>query len=188
VTTQLSNLEFDIAYYMHLKSYLDKISGASNLSTPLCYSTLEWMLTNGMVQVSTIFEQVMAVLTNGNVTSKDSHDLSNGADCKLTTARFTNYKSHYKARVGDVYNKTGTLYVLCFEKLQKNFYYFAIPSDAYSKIPKSSNIEIPFETDGTPRRTPAGYRKYVNWWNYECESLEDMATFCGTTGKKMLIE
>ncbi len=187
MTTKLSNLDFDIAYYMHLKPYLNKVSDASNLPLGLCHSTLEWMLAKGMIQVSTIFEQVMSHLTNSTLTSEDSHDLSNGADCKLTTTRFTNKTSHYKARVGDIYNKTGTLYVLCFEKLQQKFYYFAIPHSAHSVVPKSSNIEIPFETDGTPRKTPVGYRKYVNWWDYECKSLEDMASVCGKTGKKLLV-
>jgi hypothetical protein len=66
------------------------------------------------------------------------------------------------------------LRVQVYERKQNQFFYFAIPRRAYKNIPKTSNIEIPFELDGTPRRTPRR-KVYVNWWRYEEDSWKDMA-------------
>jgi hypothetical protein len=57
-----------------------------------------------------------------------------------------------------------------YEREQDKFYYFRIPHRAYSHISSSSNIEIPFELDGTPRKVPMRPVK-VNWWLYEVDSL-----------------
>ena len=73
--------------------------------------------------------------------------------------------------VTGIYNKTGDLLVQVYERKQEKFYYFRIPYDSYCNIPKSSNIEIPFELNGSPRRHN---KKQNNPWDYECDSFLDM--------------
>jgi hypothetical protein len=50
-----------------------------------------------------------------------------------------------------------------YERKQDKFYYFLIPYSAYSHIPKTSNIEIPFNLDGSPKREN---KCQVNWWEF----------------------
>ena len=185
MATKLENLNLDIAHYDHLEPYVIKLLQKRFGKFKQCKKTKNAYLLTGFIQVSTVFEAVMADLTSSIVSSLDSNDLSNGADCKTITARTSSSGTRYSAPVSDIYHKSGTLYVICYERKNDKFYYFAIPRHAYSEIPKTSNIEIPFELDGTPRRTPRGPRKYANWWDYECTSLEDMATFCGKTGVRI---
>ncbi len=187
MATKLENLELDKAHYKNLQPHLLKYISQLPASTKRCKNHKESildLLDIGIIQVSTAFEIVMASLTNSTVISDNKHDLANGADCKLTTARHSGYGKSYSAPVGDIAGKDGTLYIQCYERIQNKFYYFAIPKSAYCKIPKSSNIEIPFHLDGTPRRVPGGKRKYANWWDFECKSLTDMSMVCGTTGTR----
>jgi len=60
---------------------------------------------------------------------------------------------------------------MCFERKYNKFYYFFIPYSSYAHIPKTSNIEIPFELDGTPRRKN---KCKINWWSHEVKSFEEI--------------
>jgi hypothetical protein len=188
MATKLENLKIELAHHNNLEPYLLKFQSTQYPGFKMCKKTKQYQqfkLFNGHIQVSSEFETVMAYLCCTNVVSLNDKDLGNGADCKLTTVRHSSHHTTYSAPVGDIFYKKGTLYVSCYERIQNKFYYFAIPRFAYCTIPKSSNIEIPFELDGTPRRIPAGKRTYANWWEYECTSLVDMSTFCGTTGMRI---
>ena len=171
MATKLENLELEIAHFEHFKKY---IPGHDNL----CSKTVHTLLSLGLVQVSTAFEQALAHIGKHRLVSKDRGDLyRNGSysDAKLSSVRTSSYGKKYSAPVTNIFNKTGALRVQVYERKQNKFYYVAIPRRAYIDVPKSANIEIPFEMDGTPRRVPMR-AVYVNWWTYEVHSWKDMAT------------
>jgi hypothetical protein len=118
------------------------------------------MLGLGIIQVSTAVEHAVAQQTNTRVISEDARDLSDGSDVKTCTARTHNRGRSYGAPVTNIGGKTGSLRVQAYERMQDRFYLFLIPREAYRHIPPSSNIEIPFESDGTPRRRN-------RWWQHE---------------------
>jgi hypothetical protein len=166
MATKLENTELDIAHFLQLQPY---IKGAE------CWSqnTIRDLLRRGMLQVSTAFEHAVADTIGCEVISTDEADLSNGGDCKLATVRTSSYGRRYSGPVASIYNKTGTLYVQLFERIQYRFYYFAIPHEAYQDIPKSSNIEIAFERNGDPRRIN---NSQINWWDYEQPGFIEMCS------------
>lgn len=166
MATKLENNDLEIAHFLQLQPY---IKGAE------CWNqnTVKDLLRKGMVQVSTAFEYAVADTVGCEVISTDEADLSNGGDCKLSTVRTSSYGRNYSAPVKSIYNKTGTLYVQVFERIQHRFYYFAIPWEAYQDVPKSSNIEIPFDQDGTPRRNN---NSQTNWWDYEYPGFVEMCS------------
>lgn len=171
MATKIENLDLEIAHFDHFKA---RIPGFDCT----CSKTVEALARLGGLQVSTLFEQALAVVGGHRVVSLDKGDLyRNGAysDAKLSTVRTSGYGKQYSAPVTNIFNKTGTLRVQVYERKQNRFFYFAIPRRAYIEVPKSSNIEIPFELDGTPRRTPKR-KVYVNWWKYEVKCWEEMAT------------
>lgn len=146
---------------------------------PLCRTTVEALLHTGDLQVSSIFEKVSAYFAGCDVIQEDEADLSNGADCKMVSVRTASYGRTYSAPVTSIKNKTGTLYVYVYERKRAKHYYFAIPYWAHSQVGSSSNIEIPFDIDGSPRKNPRGPKKLPNWWDFECKSLEEMCQFPG---------
>ena len=168
---KLENLDLELAHFDHFKH---RIPGFDSV----CSKTVEAIAQLGGLQVSTLFEQALAIVGGHKVVSLDRGDLyRNGdySDAKLSSVRTSTYGKVYGAPVTSIFNKTGTLRVQVYERKQKRFFYFAIPRRAYIDVPKSSNIEIPFELDGTPRRVPV--RKVnVNWWRYEVKSWKEMAT------------
>ncbi len=170
MATKMENLLLEIAHFNHFKSHIPKFS---ELDT----DTVQYLLELGILQISTAFEQALAYKGNHRVVSLDKGDLyRNGkySDAKLSTVRTSSRGRSYSAAIGSIFNKTGTLRVQVYERKQNKFYYFAIPRRAYIEIPRTSNIDIPFELDGTPRRIPLR-KVYVNWWKYEVSSWEEMA-------------
>jgi hypothetical protein len=163
MATKLENIDLEIAHFNNFKQYIpgfDKCDPA----------TVEHLLKLGIIQSSTAFEHALSTILGCTVVSEDANDLSNGGDGKTSSVRTYGYGKSYGAPITNISGKSGTLYIQVYERKKDQFYYFSIPNSAYSHIPKTSNIEIPFETDGTPRRIN---RSNVNWWNYEVNSLED---------------
>lgn len=170
MATKIENLDLELAHFNHFKSMIPGFDSA-------CDKTVEVLAQLGGLQVSTLFEQALALIGGHKVVSLDKGDLYRDgtySDAKLSTVRTSGYGKVYSAPVTNIFNKTGTLRVQVYERKKDKFYYFAIPRRAYIEIPKSSNIEIPFELDGTPRRVPLR-KVYVNWWRYEVKSWEEMA-------------
>lgn len=168
MATQLANLSLELAHFNHFKQYIRVLEGS-------CAFTLERLLQAGLVSVSTAFECALADLGGHTVIGTDAADLSDGSDAKLSTVRHTKRGRDYRAPIGGIAGKTGLLRVQVYERIHQKFYYFKIPYQAYCAIPRSSNIEIPFNLDGTPRRDSKGVRKYDNWWIYEVPSFQDLA-------------
>ena len=168
MATTMANLDLEIAHFNNFKQY---IPGYNNL----CADTVESLLQLGILQVSTAFEQALANVGGHKVVSLNKGDLvrnSKFSDAKLSSVRTYSRGKAYGAPVTNIYGKTGSLRVQVYERKQEKFYYFVIPRRAYIDIPKTSNIEIPFEMDGTPRKTN---RSIVNWWRYEVDSFKELA-------------
>lgn len=165
MATKLENLPLELAHFENFKKYIPDADWWD-------YHTVEAMLKRGLVQVSTAFEEAIATAGGFTVVSMDTHDISDGSDGKLSSVRTSSRGTNYSAPVTNIYGKTGTLRVQLYERKQDKFYYFSIPRSAYSHIPSTSNIEIPFELDGTPRRVN---RCRINWWDYEMATFKEMA-------------
>lgn len=167
MATKLENLKLELAHFNNFKHYLPEFKH-------WCPVTVNQIGSHyGGLQVSTFFEHVVAILGGTTVVSQDSHDLSNGDDCKLSTVRTSSNGTNYSAPVSNIAGKTGTLRVQVYERKLDKFYYFAIPRAAYMHIPEKSNIEIPFFLDGTPKKQN---NCKVNWWKFAEPTFVDMAT------------
>ena len=166
MATKQENLHLQIA---HFKQFMKYIPGFNQMDA----STVYELLSLGLIEVSTAFETAIANKSGTEVISQDHADLSCGSDAKLSSVRTASYGTVYSAPVTGIHNKTGDLLVQVYERKQDKFYYFRLQDISYCHIPRSSNIEIPFELDGTPRRHN---KKQNNPWLHECESFTDM---CG---------
>jgi len=164
MATKQDNLHLEIAHFNQFKTWLPGYQNMHHL-------TVHDLLAMGLVEVSTAFETAIAHASGTEVISKDWADLSCGSDAKLSTVRTCTYGRVYSAPVTGIHNKTGDLLVQVFERKQDKFYYFRLPYDSYCDIPKSSNIEIPFELDGSPRRHN---RKQNNPWDHEYGNFLEM--------------
>ena len=170
MATKIANLELELAHFDHFKQH---VPGFKNM----CSDTVLALMDLGGLQVSTLFEQALARVGGHEVVSLDRGDLyRDGAysDAKLSSVRTSSYGASYSAPVTNIFNKTGTLRVQVYERKRGKFFYFAIPRRVYRDIPRSSNIDIPFDLDGTPRRKPRRVVQ-VNWWRYEVSTWEEMA-------------
>lgn len=99
--------------------------------------------------------------------STASKDFKNGDDAKCVVARVNSYGQRYSANVCNVHSKTGWLLVSVYERKQDKWYFFRIPHSAYKHIPKTSNIEIPFELDGSPKLSN-------HWWQHKVDSFKQL--------------
>lgn len=169
MATKLENLPLEIAHFMNVKPFLPN-------HTKWSKKTITELLGLGIIQVSTAFEQALAYAGGHKVISLDHADLSDGSDAKLTTVRTSGYGKSYCAPVTGLKNKTGLLRVQCYERKLDQFFYFVFPYSSYCHIPSSSNIEIPFEMDGEPRRRN---KSRVNWWEYEVANFVELAQKSG---------
>jgi hypothetical protein len=103
-----------------------------------------------------------------NGVGKDFDDIS---DAKLISVRTSSKGLAYTAPVTNIHRKRGFLRVVCYERKQDKHYFFLIPFSAYEHIPKTSNIEIPFELNGNPRKIN---KCNVNWWDFEKLSFQEI--------------
>lgn len=165
MATKSEHIGLETSHFNNFKKYIPKFD-------TMCEHTVQTLLEMGLIQVSTAFEHAIANSGNMSVISEDAADLSDGSDAKMVSVRTSSYGTAYSAPVTGIKNKTGILRVQAYERKQDKFYYFKIPHSAYSWIPKSSNIEIPFELDGTPRTRN---NCTVNWWKYKVATFADMA-------------
>ena len=163
MATKMEHLDLEIAHFNNFSQYIPGMNKC-------CAKTIRHILQLGLIQASTAFEQALAHQMGIKVVSEDSNDLSDGSDAKLSTVRTYGYGKYYGAPVTNIKGKTGDLLIQVYERKLAKFYYFIIPYNAYKHIPTKSNIEIPFELDGTPKRIPSRAVK-VNWWKFEVVSL-----------------
>jgi hypothetical protein len=98
-------------------------------------------------------------------------DFIDGSDAKASSVRWTSNGTTYAAPIKDIANKRGLLRCMVYERLQDKFYYFLIPYSAYRHIPVTSNIEIGFNLDGSPKKAPT-QNTIVNWWDFNVPDFE----------------
>lgn len=114
-----------------------------------------------------------AIHATGSIPKDNSigQDFVDISDAKLTTVRISSKGRKYSAPIANIHRKRGFLRVVCYERKLDKFYYFLIPYEAYKDIPKKSNIEIPFELNGNPKKKN---RCRINWWNYFKETFHEI--------------
>ena len=139
---------------------------------PLLTRFIKKLLDDDIIQTGQLFEKAISVQCKLIRESSYGKDFANGDDAKLVAVRTHNYGTSYTAPVSGIHTKGGWLLVAVYERKQNNWFYFRIPHSAYCHIPKSSNIDIPFELDGTPRRVN---QCNVNWWNFKVTEFRDLA-------------
>ena len=147
MATKIEHVGLETAHFNNFVKFVPGIES-------MCDTTVRQLLSLGLMQVTTAFEHAIANVAGLRVTSTDCADLSDGSDAKLSTARTRVNGRAYSAPVTNVKGKTGDLRVQVYERKQNRFFYFVIPNSAYRDLPVKSNIELPFELDGTPRRIP----------------------------------
>lgn len=151
------DLELDMAKfdYFYPKAYPDE--------TVKSREAMRQKVSDGVISLDGLMEH--AVATRSGMTRIDAtgYDLCDGSDCKLASVRTHNYGNSYGAPIRDIHQKQGGLRVAVYERILDKMYLFLIPPGEYSHIPRSSNIEIPFELSGHPRM----YNNCtVNWWKF----------------------
>ena len=152
-------------------AHLDAILSSFN-EPDLCHRTVRRVCELGWLQASSVFESAVAELAGIEVISTHGQDFCNGDDAKLSSVRTSTYGKSYSAPICNIHTKVGNLVAQVYERKQNKMYYFYIPHSAFQHIPRTSNIEIPFELDGTPRRQN---RCRVNWWDFEVPSLQHLS-------------
>lgn len=173
MATQDQHLPIEIAHFQQVAPYYLR-------GKRLCKRTVERLLQDGCLQLSTVFENAVAAVSGKRVTSGKGRDFCDGSDAKVVTVSRSG--TQYRAPVCKVKHKTGGLLVQVYERIHNRFYYFRIPRRAYRHIKSyPGGFYIPFNQDGTPKLQN---RCEVNWWRYEVSSFEAMAT--GSEGVKWL--
>jgi hypothetical protein len=165
MATKLENLQLELAHFDHFKQYLPDWHMT-------CDTTVKMVLGLGLMQVSTAFEVAIANVGGYEVVSTDAADLSDGSDAKLSCVRTCSNEKSYAAPISNTKNKLGLLRIQVYERKHNKFYYYVVPHCAYKTIPPKSNIEIPFNLDGTPKRVN---NCRINWWRYE---VKNFVTLC----------
>ena len=166
MATTYNNIAIEMKHFNQIRQNIPRIN-------EMHHDTLNILIEMGALQVSTLLELAIANVGDLDVISANEHDLSDGSEVKMATARIHRYGTAYGAIISNTKNKTGTVRAQVLEPITGKFYYFVIPVDAHSKVTGASNIEVPFELDGSPRRDYKP-RSLPNWWNYEVESFEVM--------------
>lgn len=166
MATKASCLQLEINHFNQFRQHIPRIDEMDQF-------TVDLLLNMGLIQVSTAAEMACANVADLDVVSVNEYDLSDGSDKKLATARYHSNRTIYGAPVTKTKNKTGALRVQVYEPMTKKFYYFFIPRIAHLQISGKSNIEIPFNMDGTPKRNYSP-RLLPNWWNYEVKDFIEM--------------
>lgn len=143
---------------------------------PLVTRIMRRLVKDDLLQLGQLFEKALSQRFGLLRDSTCGRDFATGDDAKCVVVRWSNRGQTYSANVCNTHRKTGDLLVAVYERLQKKWYYFRIPHPAYRHVPKTSNIDIPFELDGTPRRQPLRAwhcgRPVNNWWQWECQFQE----------------
>lgn len=142
--------------------------------------SVETMVNIGVLQVSTAYEHALAEGAGLEVVSEDTHDLSDGSDAKLCTARYHGgiVYPKYGIPVTNIHGKTGDLRVQGLEPQTGEIYRFVFPRSSYEHLSKKSNIEIPFDLNGTPLRSN-------HWWRYEVQDWDQLCNLTGEQAKEL---
>lgn len=171
MSTIAANIPLEIKHVNNFRQHVNILKGRNQ-------KDIDDYLLAGVMQSSTLFEHALADLGGHIVVSIHSNDLNHPiygpSEAKLSSVRECGKKTKWSAPITGTYGKKGPIRAQVYDRRKDRFYYFVIPNSEYSKVPKTSNIEIPFELNGTPRKTPKGNFKF-NWWKYEVETFDKLA-------------
>jgi hypothetical protein len=123
-----------------------------------------------LLSTGSLLEQAISSRKNLTRHATIGKDFVDGSDAKSASVRWASNGTTYGAPIHDIFNKKGLLRCVIYERLHDKFYFFLIPHKAYENISKTSNIEIPFNLDGTPRKN-AKVRN-VDWWQFEVTGFD----------------
>lgn len=163
---------------LHLEQFKEHIPGYKDMDK----ATLASLAEMGGLQVSTLFELAIANRSGWLHESKIGRDLADGSDAKYITCRIHSNGNCYGARISNLHNKRGDIrvQVLCpkghTETEPYKFYWFIIPYSEYAHITTATgNLEIPFDTDGTPNKRSLNKKTGLGIWKYAVDNFDRMA-------------
>jgi len=153
------------------------ISYLSEIFSPYEVESLKKFTSRGLVDTSTLFEYIYSKIHDLEMVKAPTHDLicrktGRKIEAKLRTPRFNSYGKSYgvniepRSKAGS-HRKEGDIVSLVLEPMTRENYFFYIPEKEHQKVALTSNIEIPFNIDGTPRRIPLKMKRLPNWWEFE---------------------
>ena len=131
----------------------------------------ELAFTHAALAKDRLLEIAISVSKNLPRHDTEGQDFIDGSDAKTASVRWANRRAYYGACISSVSAKRGLLRCVVYERMLDRFYYFLIPHEAYQHIPKSSNIEIPFDVNThEPRRNRPC--RTVNFWDFEVADFQ----------------
>ncbi len=161
----------NLACFQFLKDYLFPIDYNSPFSAFVNYiqrTILEKFIEREIItNMGPILEETISTYGKIKRDNTIGRDFIDGSDAKYGITRYHSGGSSLGVNIRNVHRKKGHLRILVYEYVTKKFYFFMIPHSAYQHIRKSSNIEIPFELNGTPKRSN-------HWWHYEVKTFADI--------------
>ena len=123
-----------------------------------------------LISVGSLLEVAISKKKNLQRHDTKGRDFVDGSDAKCASARWHRKGQGYGAPITNIFNKEGLLRCQVYERQLNKFYFFLIPREAYAHISKSSNIDIPFNLDGTPFRNSKVHN--INWWDFEVADFD----------------
>jgi hypothetical protein len=142
-----------------------------NRSTESYFDHYQTVADGSWTNLGSLLEHAIHVtgsISKHNAAGEDFHDES---DAKLSSVRISGKGTKYGAPITNLHRKGGYIRAVVYERKQDKFYFFLIPFSAYFHISKTSNIEVPFNMDGSPKKKN---KCKVNWWDYNKETFDEI--------------
>jgi hypothetical protein len=176
-------VEYDIKFFEELHKYLpfnkDDLVG------------IRKAVEMGLIQRERLAEIAIEAVSGVPIDSRQGMDHADGSDTKTVVS---SYRNNSKARgawtnslmIRNVKTKVGPLRIIAYNKLLDEFHYFFVPYEAYRNC--SSVVEIIIESVNNTFSEPDFSGKpqtWRKWWNYKCESFEEMCMTKATLVDKL---
>ena len=128
-----------------------------------------------MFNIGELAERAISIKSKVAQCSKNTPDadLVNGMEIKHGMTHPDNPRGNTLSAYLSKEKKTAPILGVVTEQLTGKQYYFSIPYRAYSKS-NANTLCIPFELDGTPRRTPKAATYLPNWWDFEVATFDKL--------------
>lgn len=166
-------IQYDVKVVDHLMSYLGL--------TKTDEKSLRKFVQLGLVQRDRAVEMAMAAVGGYTITSIDGQDFCDGSDAKSVTSNARNndikrgaWKNSFNVPGTDT--KTGPLRVIAYNKIKDCFHYFYIPYEAHCGVKRLEIIIEQYTSHGVAPEFTGEPQRHRKWWNYECDSFEQMAS------------
>jgi hypothetical protein len=167
MSTRHQDKQWEISHMRHL-IYDVKIP-LPNQQTP---ESMMELVEDGLLTVSTVLEYAIARMSGLKMVQEDSHDLEDLSDVKYATNRKRDKGDTLSAKISNVAKKIGPLRVQVLERMTGKFYYFLVPSHAYTG---KNDLEVPFTRTGDPSRLHHVTRM-PNVWQWQVPTFAHIAS------------